>query len=166
MRPPTGGGVETTPSRAFMPDSPEPVPTPALASFSLLAGPRAGELLPVLQPEQPVDLAVVTAEQCEVRPGGALAGSVRLLSRIPGAQVDVLDAGCCGMAGSFGYDRSHYDVSKAIGERKLFPAVRARTPGAAVVAAGTSCRHQVEEFTGARPVHPATLLRSLLPREP
>jgi Fe-S oxidoreductase len=73
-----------------------------------------------------------------------------------------LDAGCCGMAGSFGYDRGHYDVSRAIGERKLFPAVRAKAPDAVVVAAGTSCRHQIADFTSERAVHPAILLRSLL----
>jgi Fe-S oxidoreductase len=85
-----------------------------------------------------------------------------LLSRISGADVLDLDAGCCGMAGSFGYMRDHFEVSRAIGERKLFPAVRARAAGAVVVAAGTSCRHQLLEFTGVEAVHPAVLLRSLL----
>jgi FAD/FMN-containing dehydrogenase/Fe-S oxidoreductase len=99
---------------------------------------------------------------CHQKSMGATPPARALLAKIPGANVVDLDAGCCGMAGSFGYAREHYDVSRAIGERKLFPAVRARQPGAAVVAAGTSCRHQVAEFTGARPVHPATLLRSLL----
>ena len=56
----------------------------------------------------------------------------------------------------------HFDVSRAIGERKLLPAVRDRKPGTVVVAAGTSCRHQVKDFTGERAVHPAVLLRSLL----
>ena len=57
-----------------------------------------------------------------------------------------LDAGCCGMAGSFGYAREHYDVSRAIGERKLLPAARAWRADAVLVAAGTSCRHQVAHF--------------------
>jgi Fe-S oxidoreductase len=73
-----------------------------------------------------------------------------------------LEAGCCGMAGSFGYTRDHYAVSQAIGERKLLPAARALGEGAALVAAGTSCRHQVAHFTGVRAVHPAVLLKSLL----
>ena len=81
---------------------------------------------------------------------------------IPGATVVDLDAGCCGMAGSFGYSADHFDVSRAIGERKLLPAVRNKKPGTVVVAAGTSCRHQVKDFTGERAVHPAVLLRSLL----
>jgi Fe-S oxidoreductase len=66
------------------------------------------------------------------------------------------------MAGSFGYARDHYEVSRAIGERRLFPAVRNRPAGTVVVAAGTSCRHQIRDFTGEQPVHPAVLLRSLL----
>ncbi len=90
-------------------------------------------------------------------------GSVaRLLARIPGCDVTDLDAGCCGMAGSFGYEREHYDVSRAVGERRLFPALRA-FPGAIVAAPGFSCRHQIEHFTGAAARHPATLLASLLP---
>ena len=72
----------------------------------------------------------------------------RCSSAIPETTVVDLDAGCCGMAGSFGYAREHYDVSRAIGERKLFPAVRSKPAGAVVVAAGTSCRHQIADFTG------------------
>jgi Fe-S oxidoreductase len=85
-----------------------------------------------------------------------------LLSRIPGATVTDLDAGCCGMAGSFGYTRSHYEVSRAIGELKLFPAARALSPGSVLAAAGTSCRHQLSQFTGVRAVHPAVMLQSVL----
>ena len=95
----------------------------------------------------------------------SLLGPARtLLSTIPNADVVDLDAGCCGMAGSFGYAREHYDVSRAIGERKLFPAVRNKPEGAVVVAGGTSCRHQIADFTGETAVHPAQLLASLLPK--
>ena len=87
------------------------------------------------------------------------------LSRVPGASVLDLDAGCCGMAGSFGYTRDHYDVSRAIGERKLFPAIRTRESDAVVVAGGTSCRHQISHFTGVAAIHPAVLLQSLLTPE-
>ena len=65
------------------------------------------------------------------------------------------------MAGSFGYVREHYDVSRAIGERRLLPAARALAPGDVLVASGMSCRHQVSDFTSARAVHPAELLYSL-----
>jgi len=99
---------------------------------------------------------------CHQKSMGLLAPARALLAAIPGATVVDLDAGCCGMAGSFGYDVRHFDVSRAIGERKLLPAVRNKKPGTVVVAAGTSCRHQVKDFTGERAIHPAVLLRSLL----
>jgi FAD/FMN-containing dehydrogenase/Fe-S oxidoreductase len=103
---------------------------------------------------------------CHQRSMGLVPPSKALLSRIPGVTVVDAEAGCCGMAGSFGYGRDHYEVSKAIGERKLFPAVRARGEGTVVVAAGTSCRHQLHDFTGVEAVHPAMLLRSLLQPRP
>jgi Fe-S oxidoreductase len=99
---------------------------------------------------------------CHQKAMGMLAQSKALLARIPGASVVDLNAGCCGMAGSFGYVRDHYDVSRAIGERRLLPAARNLKPGAVLVASGVSCRHQVEDFAGARALHPAELLHSLL----
>jgi FAD/FMN-containing dehydrogenase/Fe-S oxidoreductase len=99
---------------------------------------------------------------CHQRSMGLVPPAKTILSRIPGVTVTDAEAGCCGMAGSFGYGRDHYDVSKAIGERRLFPAVRARGEGTVVAAAGTSCRHQIHDFTGVTAVHPAVLLRSLL----
>jgi FAD/FMN-containing dehydrogenase/Fe-S oxidoreductase len=99
---------------------------------------------------------------CHQRSMGLAAPAKALLSRIPGAQVTDLEAGCCGMAGSFGYTRDHYDVSQAIAERKLLPAARALDGRSTLVAGGTSCRHQVAHFAGVRAVHPAVLLRSLL----
>jgi FAD/FMN-containing dehydrogenase/Fe-S oxidoreductase len=99
---------------------------------------------------------------CHQKSLGALAPARALLERIPGARTVDLDAGCCGMAGSFGYAREHYDVSRQIGERRLLPAARAMTGDEVLVAAGTSCRQQVADFTGVRAVHPAELLRSLL----
>jgi FAD/FMN-containing dehydrogenase/Fe-S oxidoreductase len=101
---------------------------------------------------------------CHQTSMGLLAPARQLLEKIPGATVVDLDAGCCGMAGSFGYAQKHYDVSREIGERTLFPAVRARPAGAAVVTAGTSCRYQIRDFTDIEPVHPVILLASLLER--
>jgi Fe-S oxidoreductase len=89
-----------------------------------------------------------------------------LLSKIPDAKITDLDAGCCGMAGSFGYTTGHYDVSTAIAERRLLPAVRKMEPGDVLVAPGTSCRHQVAELAGTQAVHPAVLIRSLLTSAP
>jgi FAD/FMN-containing dehydrogenase/Fe-S oxidoreductase len=105
---------------------------------------------------------VLLHAHCHQRAMGLAPAARALLSRIPGTTVVDLDAGCCGMAGSFGYTRAHYDVSHAIGELKLFPAARALPPEAVLVAAGTSCRHQVAHFTGVRAQHPAILLRSLM----
>ena len=101
---------------------------------------------------------------CHQRSMGLAAPAKALLSRIPGVQVTDLESGCCGMAGSFGYTTQHYEVSRAIGERKLLPAARALDQRSILVAGGTSCRHQVKHFTGVRAVHPAVLLCSLLAR--
>ncbi len=72
--------------------------------------------------------------------------------------VSLIPAGCCGMAGSFGYEAEHYDVSRRIGELVLLPAVRALPPEAVVAAAGTSCRHQILDGTGRKALHPAQVL--------
>jgi FAD/FMN-containing dehydrogenase/Fe-S oxidoreductase len=75
--------------------------------------------------------------------------------------VEEIDSGCCGMAGSFGYEKEHYDISIAIGRRRLFPAVE-NNPNAVIVAPGISCRQQVEHATGRKPLHPAeALVRAL-----
>jgi Fe-S oxidoreductase len=100
---------------------------------------------------------------CHQKSMGLVAPTKAVLSRIPGASVVDLDAGCCGMAGSFGYMRGHFDVSRTIAERRLLPAARSLTPESVLVATGTSCRAQVEDFAGVHALHPAELLRSLLP---
>ena len=114
-------------------------------------------------PVRPGPATVALHVHCHQRAMGLAAPARALLARIPGAAVVDLDAGCCGMAGSFGYTRDHYEVSRAIGELKLLPAARALGPDAVLVAAGTSCRHQVAHFTDVRATHPALLLRSLMP---
>jgi FAD/FMN-containing dehydrogenase/Fe-S oxidoreductase len=82
--------------------------------------------------------------------------SARFLRRLFGKDLSVLDTGCCGMAGSFGYVDRRYDLSMAIGEERLFPAVRAASD-AVVCAPGTSCRHQVHDGTGREALHPVDL---------
>ncbi|MGA4789518.1 FAD-binding and (Fe-S)-binding domain-containing protein [Nocardia sp. AB354] len=78
-----------------------------------------------------------------------------------GAEIDVLDAGCCGLAGNFGFEAGHYDVSVACAEDKLLPAVRHRKPGTVVVADGFSCRTQIRQLApGTDPVHSAQVLAS------
>jgi Fe-S oxidoreductase len=75
-----------------------------------------------------------------------------------GVDVEVLDSGCCGMAGSFGFEAAHYDVSIACGERVLLPAVRARGAGDLVVTDGFSCREQILQSTGRHALHLAEVL--------
>ena len=85
--------------------------------------------------------------------------TTEVLSRVEGLDYTVLDSGCCGMAGSFGYEKGHYEVSQACGERVLFPAVRQTGADDLVVATGFSCRHQIADFCGGRKaVHTAELL--------
>ncbi len=99
---------------------------------------------------------------CHQKSLGLVGASKKLLEKIPAAQVVDLDAGCCGMAGSFGYTSDHYDVSVAIANRKLIPAVESMGPADRLAAPGTSCRHQVADLAGVKAEHPASLLRSLL----
>jgi FAD/FMN-containing dehydrogenase/Fe-S oxidoreductase len=83
----------------------------------------------------------------------------QVLERVEGLEFTLLDSGCCGMAGSFGYERGHYEVSKAAGERVLFPAVRGAAADDLVVAPGFSCRSQIGDFCdGREAIHTAELL--------
>ncbi|MHC4593669.1 MAG: FAD-binding and (Fe-S)-binding domain-containing protein [Planctomycetota bacterium] len=77
----------------------------------------------------------------------------QLLDSVPGICVSEIDSGCCGMAGSFGYEKEHHQLSMQIGEDRLFPAVRSRQAGTAVVACGFSCRHQLADGTGVKALH-------------
>ncbi|MEY4134154.1 MAG: FAD-binding and (Fe-S)-binding domain-containing protein [Saprospiraceae bacterium] len=73
-------------------------------------------------------------------------------------EISLLETGCCGMAGSFGYEEEHYVLSMQVGELALFPQVRKMPEGAVLVAPGTSCRHQVLDGTGRKALHPAEVL--------
>ena len=70
----------------------------------------------------------------------------------PEVKYDEIDSGCCGMAGSFGYEAKHYEVSKKMAERVLIPAIKSQ-PEALVIANGFSCRHQIEDFAERKAVH-------------
>jgi FAD/FMN-containing dehydrogenase/Fe-S oxidoreductase len=86
-----------------------------------------------------------------------------LLSRVPGVQLQPIESSCCGMAGSFGYEREHYDLSVKLAELALAPAVRAAPQGALICASGTSCREQIHHTTGRRALHPVEVLAAALP---
>ena len=104
---------------------------------------------------------VVLHGHCHQKALVGLEPTRRLLSLIPGCNVETLDTSCCGMAGSFGYEQEHYDVSQACGEDKLFPAMRSVSGDAVAVAPGFSCRHQIAHFTGVEAQTPMTLLEQL-----
>jgi Fe-S oxidoreductase len=92
----------------------------------------------------------------------ALYGTAGMKAILKGANQTVgeIPSGCCGMAGSFGYEQEHYEISRKIGESILFPAVKARKDGTTVVANGFSCRHQIEHFTGVKPKHWVEVVRA------
>jgi FAD/FMN-containing dehydrogenase/Fe-S oxidoreductase len=104
---------------------------------------------------------VLVHGHCHQRALVGMDATLRLLQRIPGATVVDLDAGCCGMAGSFGYEKEHYEVSRLVGEQRLFPQLRRADVATAVVAPGFSCRAQIRHFTGRTALHPAQLLAAL-----
>ena len=81
-----------------------------------------------------------------------------------GYEVSEVDSGCCGMAGSFGFEREHYEISVALGNRRLAPAVKAAPPDTEVIAPGISCRQQIEHLAGRRAKHPAEALWQALTR--
>lgn len=119
-----------------------------------------GQLGLPLRPKTP---SVLLHGHCHQK---ALVGSnpsLQLLRLLPGARVDEIDSGCCGMAGSFGYEKEHYDMSLAIGNRRLFPAIKAADPACEIVAAGVSCRQQILHGTGRRARHLVEVLADALP---
>ena len=88
--------------------------------------------------------------------------ALRDMLRLTGAEVSEIPSGCCGMAGSFGYEAEHYELSLKIGEDRLFPAVRAADSNTIIAASGVSCRHQIETGTNRKPKHPIEVLAAML----
>jgi FAD/FMN-containing dehydrogenase/Fe-S oxidoreductase len=102
---------------------------------------------------------VLVHGHCHQKAFGTFDATLALLRTMPGAKIEAIESSCCGMAGSFGHE--HYDVSMDMAEISLLPAVRA-APGAAIAAAGTSCRQQIAHGTGRAAVHPIVLLDEAL----
>jgi FAD/FMN-containing dehydrogenase/Fe-S oxidoreductase len=88
--------------------------------------------------------------------------SLKMLSIPVNYTVEMIDSGCCGMAGSFGYEKRHYDFSMAIGESRLFPAIRNSESDVIISAPGTSCREQIKKGTGVYALHPVEILYDAL----
>jgi FAD/FMN-containing dehydrogenase/Fe-S oxidoreductase len=105
---------------------------------------------------------IIVQGHCHQKALVGTAAMVRLLQRIPGASVVDVDAGCCGMAGSFGYEKEHYEVSRLVGEQRLFPIVRRLAAEDVVVAPGFSCQMQIDHFTRRPAIHPALLMHRFL----
>ncbi|GAB4179313.1 MAG: FAD-binding and (Fe-S)-binding domain-containing protein [Terrimicrobiaceae bacterium] len=99
---------------------------------------------------------------CQQKALSSLTPVVRVLELPQGHSVRIIPSGCCGMAGSFGYEVEHYELSQKIGELVLFPRARAAGPEEIIAAAGTSCRHQIHDATGRRALHPAEILLEAL----
>jgi len=99
---------------------------------------------------------------CHQKALSSLAATVQALSLPRNYSVEAIPSGCCGMAGSFGYEREHFELSMQIGELVLFPAVRKAEDDVLIAAPGTSCRHQIKDGTGRTALHPVEILHAAL----
>lgn len=99
---------------------------------------------------------------CHQKSISSLVPTKKLLSLPKNYEVQLIPSGCCGMAGSFGYEKEHYDVSMKIGELVLFPTVRQQADDVIIAAPGTSCRHQIKDGTGRIARHPVEILYEAL----
>jgi Fe-S oxidoreductase len=117
-----------------------------------------------------IDVSIFTQEAKEILLHGhcqqkAIASTIstkQMLSFPVNYSVEEIPSGCCGMAGSFGYEAEHYELSMKIGELVLFPAVRKAGDQVLVAAPGTSCRHQVKDGTGREALHPVEIMYEAL----
>ncbi|HWM60757.1 MAG TPA: hypothetical protein VNN98_01330, partial [Rhizomicrobium sp.] len=109
---------------------------------------------------KPAPAPILLHGHCHQKAFGAVTPILDVLRLIPGAAPELIETSCCGMAGSFGYDADHYDVSMQMAELSLLPAVRSK-PDAIIVADGTSCRHQITHGAGRAARHIAVLLDEL-----
>jgi FAD/FMN-containing dehydrogenase/Fe-S oxidoreductase len=105
---------------------------------------------------------VLVHGHCQQKAVLGMAGTVAALRRVPGLEIKELDSGCCGMAGSFGYEHGHYELSVALANRVLLPAMKT-DPSARLVAPGFSCRSQVRGLAGIDALHPIEVLAEQLP---
>ena len=101
---------------------------------------------------------------CHQKALSSIDPTVKLLTLPENYEVEVIPSGCCGMAGSFGYEKEHYDLSMQVGELVLFPAVREAQEETLIAAPGTSCRHQIKDGTQKHALHPVEILWEALER--
>jgi FAD/FMN-containing dehydrogenase/Fe-S oxidoreductase len=106
----------------------------------------------------PAQQEILFHGHCQQKSVGDPTATVKMLSTPAGHSVRTIPSGCCGMAGSFGYEAEHFEISQRIGELVLFPAVNKALPQTMVAAPGTSCRHQIKDGTGRRAKHPIEIM--------
>jgi FAD/FMN-containing dehydrogenase/Fe-S oxidoreductase len=165
-------GVEPSAILSFRDEYPDLVPDPLVSRAESLAGnallfdeflaraAAAGRVGPEAFTDGP--RRVLVHGHCHQKALSTVDHTVAMLSLPRNYSVEVIPSGCCGMAGSFGYEREHYDVSMQIGELVLFPAVRGAAADTILAAPGTSCRHQITDGTGRHALHPAEILHAAL----
>jgi Fe-S oxidoreductase len=118
---------------------------------------KAGKLDVLKAKLKPTNQAILVHGHCHQKAFGAVPPILDVLKLIPNAKPELIESSCCGMAGSFGYEASHYEVSMQMAELSLLPAIRKQTD-AIVVADGTSCRHQIKDGAQREAIHVAQLL--------
>jgi Fe-S oxidoreductase len=99
---------------------------------------------------------------CHQKAFAAMPAISKVLGMVPGLKVQTIETSCCGMAGSFGYEAEHYDVSMKMAELALLPAIRSASPEAVIIADGTSCRHQIADGANRTALHAARVLAQAL----
>jgi Fe-S oxidoreductase len=165
-------GIEPSAILGFRDEYPDVVPERLAAEARTLAGRTLliDEFLAREADRGRIGSAAFTTEarqvllhgHCHQKALSSVTPSAAILGLPANYTVSVIPSGCCGMAGSFGYEAEHYDLSMQIGELVLFPAVRAAARDAILAAPGTSCRHQIKDGTGRTAQHPVEVLRDAL----
>ena len=165
-------GIEPSAILSFRDEYPDLVPERLAAAARSLAGHTLliDEFLAREAARGRISPDAFTAERREIKLHGhchqkalsSLAPTVAALSLPRNYSVEVIPSGCCGMAGSFGYEREHFELSMQIGELVLFPAARAAGREVLLAAPGTSCRHQIKDGTGREASHPVEILHAAL----
>jgi Fe-S oxidoreductase len=115
-------------------------------------------------PLKPLETQALLHGHCHQKAFGAMGVVEKVLGLVPGLKVNTVASSCCGMAGSFGYETEHHDISMKMAELSLLPAVRQAGTEALIVADGTSCRHQIADGSGRRALHVARVLERALER--
>jgi Fe-S oxidoreductase len=111
---------------------------------------------------KPTGQQVLLHGHCHQKAFDVMPAVEKVLGMVPGLKVSTVQTSCCGMAGSFGYEAEHYDVSLRMAELSLLPSIRSSSKDTLLVADGTSCRHQIADGTGRKAVHAARLLADAL----